>query len=1384
MMHKTVRFIIIIFLLFFGAVSIPAQEKEGIEYRQITETYEQGLKEFQDRNFEQALGLFNQCIAIEIDEDSGQDSHYFNWYNALYYAGLSHYFLGEKEEAIEKLLVVYRRFPASGMIPLNIAVMYSELGRPESSIRILTDYIREQEDSAAVYNALAYYYGITEDYVNMERSVRRVYRLDASLLAEKDAAAYSIILRSIDSGDIKHAFFWHSRLLSSFKHDQRPALEEYSQQLRQRQKDRPVSAFFLWTLYKALGSREEQDAVFPLLTDKEIEDRIIALYDTDRVLEKEAYYYAGCYFSRRSRFEEAVSFLEKAFISSMDARETIAADPDLSLIEDRMDSEALLEHFTPLVMTVQARHSGNVNDCVYSSDGSFLLTAGEDKSIRLWNSEGKLVRVFNGHVDRVNRLCFLPGGELFLSASDDKSVKLWRIDGKNILTLRNHDSYVKDVTVTSDGKLIISCGWDGKINVSDRQGRLISSFEDYPNRKESIAVDRSDSIIATGNYDGSISLHSISGEKLRHIDAHEKLISDVEALGDNTFMSASRDGSVKIWDFEGSLLEEYRCGESGAYGVYGSAASADGSLIACNTLISAYLWDRETGVQLESDYYFDNNECLTFSPGGRLCDGAEIRGIDGTVLHTLGYEIDTRSDVAVSRDGSFIAGSAFSSGVDIWDIDLKRDNHFGNNTLSGICIDNADRIICGRWTGSIGVWSRDGRLLYNLNGEQDRVYDVAASADARYIAGAGRDGSVKVWDLQEKTVKEMHPHEEPVRAVAFSPDGNYIASGDEGSQVFVEDSRGEIIARFSMPRGFIGGVRFSPDGRILAANTLSYIRLWTMDGSEVLTLYGDMFSCFDFSPCGNYIASGSWDNSIRIWDLEGREHKVLDGHTAEVNALAYMPDGRRLVSASDDGTTLVWNLETGKSVRLLSNTEEWIAYSSDGYFDSSVSGGRLVGMSRGDEVYGIDQFAVWNNRPDILLERIGSTDSALIDHFKSRYQRRLEKAGLDQSIAGGRIHVPTAAVHNLRREGKFAEIEFVLEDKLYDLQAYNVYVNNVPLFGAYGKKISGRRFSGKERIELTGGQNKIEVACLNDHGAESYRSLNYVYYDKDIIGSLYFLGFGVSRYHDPALDLKYAAKDAEDLASLFKKMEGSAFRHVYTKLYLNEDVTPQSILNAKSFLENAVADDTLILFIAGHGIHERTNEATYYFVTHNADLRDIPGTCADFESIESLLHNIRPRRKLFLMDTCESGEAEEEPPQSQRTGNNQRSIRPRTIRGISLHNKNAGQAPRSYLFEKDRFIYNNLARRSGAVVFSSSGGGEFSYEWDEIENGIFTEEIINAFTEKHADTDRNGEITVHELKDYVRREVSRETEGLQNPTVDRDNIHQKFGFLILQSFNW
>jgi len=110
------------------------------------------------------------------------------------------------------------------------------------------------------------------------------------------------------------------------------------------------------------------------------------------------------------------------------------------------------------------------------------------------------------------------------------------------------------------------------------------------------------------------------------------------------------------------------------------------------------------------------------------------------------------------------------------------------------------------------------------------------------------------------------------------------------------------------------------------------------------------------------------------------------------------------------------------------------------------------------------------------------------------------------------------------------------------------------------------------------------------------------------------------------------------------------------------------------------------------------------------------------------MQGIAPRNKLFLMDTCESGEIDDDIQAEYFTMADNRGIKSRAIeteRALKKKDDSTKKTTkRTYLFEKDRYIYNNLVRRSGAIVFSSCKGGELSYESEAVGNGFFTNKII------------------------------------------------------------
>ena len=79
-----------------------------------------------------------------------------------------------------------------------------------------------------------------------------------------------------------------------------------------------------------------------------------------------------------------------------------------------------------------------------------------------------------------------------------------------------------------------------------------------------------------------------------------------------------------------------------------------------------------------------------------------------------------------------------------------------------------------------------------------------------------------------------------------------------------------------------------------------------------------MVNSVAFSPDGQRIVSGSWDQTLKIWDANtGKELQTLKGHTWWVHSVAFSPDGQRIVSGSEDKTVKIWDANNGKELQTL-----------------------------------------------------------------------------------------------------------------------------------------------------------------------------------------------------------------------------------------------------------------------------------------------------------------------------------------------------------------------------------------------------------------------------------------------------------------------------------
>ncbi|MEH2063909.1 MAG: hypothetical protein V7K50_16865 [Nostoc sp.] len=158
----------------------------------------------------------------------------------------------------------------------------------------------------------------------------------------------------------------------------------------------------------------------------------------------------------------------------------------------------------------------------------------------------------------------------------------------------------------------------------------------------------------------------------------------------------------------------------------------------------------------------------------------------------------------------------------------------------------------------------------------------------------------------------------------------------------------------------VWGVTFSPDGQLLASGSRDQtVKLWRPDGTLLQTLKGhtDAVSCVSFSPDGQSLASGSLDKTVQIWhknpvtgEFNPKPYKTLKGHGDWVYSVNFSPDGELLASGSKDKTIKLWRKD-GSLVKILRGHQgwvNWVNFSPDGQFIASASDDKTVKIWRRD----------------------------------------------------------------------------------------------------------------------------------------------------------------------------------------------------------------------------------------------------------------------------------------------------------------------------------------------------------------------------------------------------------------------------------------------------
>ena len=337
-----------------------------------------------------------------------------------------------------------------------------------------------------------------------------------------------------------------------------------------------------------------------------------------------------------------------------------------------------------------------------------------------------------------------------------------------------------------------------------------------------------------------------------------------------------------------------------------------------------------------------------------------------------------------------------------------------------------------------------------------------------------------------------------------------------------------------------------------------------------------------------------------------------------------------------------------------------------------------------------------------------------------------------------------------------------------------VWLNNVPVFGSNGMDVKAKLQKNLEldmQVPLVEGKNKITFSCINEKGAESLVTNVEVlkHNDKTLKPDLYIVAIGVSEYADKNYNLKYAAKDAEDIIKSFSTSK-ELFNNIFTKAVLNADATKNNIRSIKDFISKAKIDDEVIVFIAGHGMLDDNYD--YYYGTHDIDFINPAEKGMVYEEIEELFNTTNANKKLLFMDTCHSGELDKDEIQATESvavASNE--IKFRAV-GPGVQQANAFGVENTLSLMDN--LFGNIKRGSGATIISSAGGAEYAMESDAWKNGLFTYCLLNGLSNKKADADGDGNVLLSELQNYVSKEVETLSAGKQKPTARAENLENDY----------
>ncbi|BBM82374.1 DUF4062 domain-containing protein [Candidatus Uabimicrobium amorphum] len=513
-------------------------------------------------------------------------------------------------------------------------------------------------------------------------------------------------------------------------------------------------------------------------------------------------------------------------------------------------------------------HTGMITKLCLSQDNSFVASASRDETIRIWNTtNGDEVQKLEGHTPTTS-LCFTADNEFLLSTGMDKRCLLWDWKQQKILK----EAVLKNEITAAifNGKEVICGCKNGDVYILDEELNVKHEINAHPKGIYALALTANGSILVSAGEDQAIKVWDFqtSTAKLT-IQEHEDWIYDLKISPKGShIVSASGDKTIKIFNIETGECTATLFGHSDW--VYNVAFVDDTTLISCSEDSTIRFWDI-TRAKSES----------------RIGHSSHVSSID------------------INKNTQQVMTASFDKKVMLWNLQGEMIQTFAtvNKALQkAIYSPDFKKVLAVGDDSIVHIWDENGEERQIDSGQEVRIFSACFSPDGAKFASASRDCSAKVWKVDSGNELLKVKQEDGLEDIQFAKSGKHFATCGRDKHICVWDAQsGERVARYLAHQLSIEQVCFANgDDWIVSAGLDNVVKVWEWRNTLLMVEWQHPASvyCIDMDENDRFIASGSADKTVRIFDTKYHKEVAMFVSEGMVNAIKLH---NNLLIAGDEG---------------------------------------------------------------------------------------------------------------------------------------------------------------------------------------------------------------------------------------------------------------------------------------------------------------------------------------------------------------------------------------------------------------------------------------------------------------------------------------------------